>query len=293
MVCGSGQRTRGDDGALTHWNHLKSAGWLGFTYWFTVLVPCQSPQKWIWQRLKEWRYQILIEMANQSAPPGIFGWGNGLQTSPPRKARGLELGRPHVISCVMGKIWKNMTGHQKMVDMICIWYVFMDIPWYSTALRFPDWNIEPEDSSWIGSSVFFPGIFFCAKGLDQLCLFRSLLLCAVLFVLRRNNGCLPSAHVDSFLPNWSTKITTVLFSVQKMFVPLVTQEISVKNYLYNIYIYIYNIITHTCTMQVPNFFLSAEACWISMAKTCHIETMAHMLFYIKTDIKRKRCETNK
>jgi hypothetical protein len=75
-----------------------------------------------------------------------------------------------------------------------------------------------------------------------------------------------------------------------MFVPLVTQEISVKNYLYNLYIYNNHTYLYYAGSQL---FLSAEACWISMAKTCHIETMAHMLFYIKTDIKRKRCETNK
>jgi hypothetical protein len=37
--------------------------------------------------------------------------------------------RPHLLAklevwswdgLIMGKIWKNMTGHQKMVDMICI-----------------------------------------------------------------------------------------------------------------------------------------------------------------------------
>ena len=119
--------------------------------------------------------------------------------------------------------------------MICIWYVYdmysWIFRWYSTVLRFPDWNIELEDSSWIGSSVFFQAFSFAQRVLTNCVCFWSLLLCAVLFVLRRNNGCLPSAHVDSFLPNWSTKMTTVLFSVQTMFVPLVTQEISVKNYL--------------------------------------------------------------
>ena len=66
---------------------------------------------------------------------------------------------------------------------------------------------------------FFPGMFFCAKGLDQFCFFGSLLLCTVVFVLRRNNDCLPSAHVDCFfVPNCSTKMTTLLFSVQHIFV---------------------------------------------------------------------------